>query len=204
MTAAGKVLAVGSRRGADSRVRARAALRPTSKRMPEPSSSRMSYRQVDKGLTNSPLGDVAPMQQNATEHCEELTRLTALLPASGLVVVAGFTVPYVELIADDRKQHGMHTIKEETIFNRVQTDVGGEIRGTAAIPAALMSCSGISVRNDHAVMIREPPIPDKRLICSFGGRTRAAMRRLRRRRNPPCISTRAPAPLSATASGDTR
>src|SRR5256885_12829976 len=49
-------------------------------------------------------------------------------------ILARDAVPHVELVADDRKQHGMHAEEKMTVGDRVQADVRGDVRCPAAVP----------------------------------------------------------------------
>src|SRR3954464_9547103 len=49
-------------------------------------------------------------------------------------IVAREAVAHVELVADDREQHGMRAEKQEAVRDGVQPDVGWDLRRSAAVP----------------------------------------------------------------------
>jgi hypothetical protein len=64
-----------------------------------------------------------------------------------LEVIASLAVSGVELISDHRKPHRVRAVKKLTVFNRVKTDVGGDLRRAAAVPARAMA--GFRFRHDY-------------------------------------------------------
>ena len=105
-------------------------------------------------------------------------------------VIAGFAVAHVELVADYRVPHGMSAEKQRTVFDGgVESEIQRDVGGTPAVPTRAMTRFGLQCRAATWLAAE---------------RNRAAGRNPGRRKNPPCVSRRAPVPLSATASDDTR
>src|SRR3954469_18242622 len=50
-------------------------------------------------------------------------------------VVAPGAVPHVELVADDRKEHGVGTVQEMPVLDGVEPDVGRKFRRSPPVPA---------------------------------------------------------------------
>lgn len=67
-----------------------------------------------------------------TESVPELRLLLAK-------IIASLTVPDVELIPHHRKQHRVGAVEELAVFYRVETNVGRDLGGPAAIPACTMA-----------------------------------------------------------------
>ena len=71
-----------------------------------------------------------------------------LMPGSE--VVAPFTVPHVELIADDGKEHGMCTEQQLPILNGVEAQIWRDFGRSTPVPACAMAVFGLEHRRDAA------------------------------------------------------
>src|SRR5579864_8577868 len=58
-------------------------------------------------------------------------------------VVATGAIAHVELVADDRKQHRMRAEQQQTVGNRVMTQIGRELRRPPAVPAGAVPGFGV-------------------------------------------------------------
>ena len=57
------------------------------------------------------------------------------LQVLGPEIVAPVAVPHVELVADDRKEHGMRAVQKLPIFDGVEAEIGGKFRRSSPVPA---------------------------------------------------------------------
>lgn len=62
--------------------------------------------------------------------------------ANGLEIVAGGAIPNIELIPDNREQHGMRAEQQEPVFDGVKAELRWDIRGPAAVPARAVAIFG--------------------------------------------------------------
>src|SRR5262249_37845791 len=106
-------------------------------------------------------------------------------------VLAGLAVVHVELVADDRKPHGMGAVQQLTVLNGVEPDVGRNLRRPPSVPAGAMA----RFRFGHEAALATSPAEE---------RIRVVTRRPLRRRNLPYVGRPVPALPSATASVGTR
>ena len=63
-------------------------------------------------------------------------------------VVASFTVPHIELVADDGKQHGMCTEQQLPILNGVEAQVWWDLERSAPVPACAVAVFGLEHRRE--------------------------------------------------------
>ncbi len=61
-------------------------------------------------------------------------------------VVAADAVPDVELVADDRKEHGMGAVQEVPVLDGVEADVGRKFRRSPPVPAGTVKVLGLGHR----------------------------------------------------------
>jgi len=55
--------------------------------------------------------------------------------SSGLEVVAAVAVANVELVPDEREQHGMRAIEQLAVFNRLEVQFRQDVRRAPSVPA---------------------------------------------------------------------
>ena len=63
-------------------------------------------------------------------------------------VVASFTVPHVELVADDGKQHGMCTEQQLPILNGVKAQIWRDLGRSTPVPAGAVTVFRLEHRRE--------------------------------------------------------
>ena len=99
-------------------------------------------------------------------------------------VIAAFTVPHVELVADDGKQHGMCTEQQLPILNRVKAQIWRDLGRSTPVPARAVAVFGLEHRRD---VVYYWSLASVARAC-----IQAEGRRSRRRRTLPSASTKTP------------
>jgi hypothetical protein len=74
-------------------------------------------------------------RESARWACPDLDRSARRPGESGPEIVAGFTIPDVELVTNYRKEHGVGAVQKLPVFDGVKPEVRRNFRGPAPIPA---------------------------------------------------------------------